>query len=122
MQFDNAMCFYVGGKEYVQPSKIAMQPLKRRWEFTHISERAAELRYWSCDIRFECFLCLLTHDLPLKFVRSVHNGDVKGEMSKSHLPDADLSLCWAMWWMGLQLRTPAVIAQHHSSINFLHLF
>lgn len=65
MRCDNAVCFCVCSKEYVQPSKIAMQPLKRKWKFTHVSEGVAELRYWSCGVSFEILLCLVTRYLPL---------------------------------------------------------
>lgn len=57
-----------------------MQTLKRQSKFTKLSERAIVLRYWSCDICLEFFLCLVTHDPPLKFVRSVHSEALKGEM------------------------------------------
>lgn len=60
-----------------------MRTLKRQCKFTKISERKFVQRYWSCDICFKFFLCLVTHDPPLKFVRSMHSGTVKGEMSNT---------------------------------------
>lgn len=55
--------------------------MKRWYKFTKVSETAVLLRYWSCDICLEVFLCLVAHDPPLRFFRSVHSGVVKGEMS-----------------------------------------
>jgi len=96
MQFDNATCSCVGGKAYVQPSKVAMQPFKRQWEFTHTSEREVEMRYWSHDICFEFFVCLVAHDLLSEFTRTVHSGAVKGKVSKPILlieVSAQVGLC-----------------------------
>lgn len=92
------MYFCVTYKECVKPSKIAMQPLKRQWEFTHTSERTAELKYWLCDICLEFLLFLVTHDLPLNSTRSAHSCEREDE-KKSHLPDGDVNPCWAVWWI-----------------------